>query len=147
LIDGALAALEATSLAQHLRVSRWGYAAVNAGHILGIALLVGSATPLALRLLGAWPGIDWTVAVRLLRPVALVGLILAVATGLALFAIQARSYADLSVFQVKIALIVVGTLSALWAGRSARPRKAHGALSLFSWLGALVCGRLIAFVT
>lgn len=48
-----LAALEATELARALRDSVWIYPLVNAGHILGVALLVGSIVPLDLRLLSA----------------------------------------------------------------------------------------------
>lgn len=148
MLDGALAALEATSLAQFLRVSRWGYAAVNTTHILGIALLMGGATPLAMKLLGAWRSIDTAIAIRLLRPMAAVGLALAVLTGLLLFSIQARDYADLTVFQIKLILIVSGTIAALWATRESVPRapRLHAAMSILCWIGALVCGRLIAFV-
>jgi hypothetical protein len=40
------AALEATAVAQFLKASRWTYPLVNAGHILGIALLVGAVVPM-----------------------------------------------------------------------------------------------------
>lgn len=46
------AALEATPLAQFLKGSRWIYPLVNAGHIFGIALLVGAVVPLDLSLAG-----------------------------------------------------------------------------------------------
>ena len=54
MIDEWAAALEATALAAALRNSVWSYPLVNAAHILGVALLVGSIVPLDLRLLGAW---------------------------------------------------------------------------------------------
>jgi hypothetical protein len=41
-MEEVLAAVEATPLAQYLRTSRWGYAAVSGAHILGIAVLVGA---------------------------------------------------------------------------------------------------------
>jgi uncharacterized protein HemY len=56
--------------------------------------------------------------------------------------------------QVKLALVAVGTLAALYAhGRhgavlaDASPARlrAHATVSLICWLGALVAGRLIAF--
>ena len=50
LLDG----LAATPLSEWMRFSRWGYAWVNTGHVLGIALLVGSIIPMDLKLLGAW---------------------------------------------------------------------------------------------
>ena len=49
--------LEGTTLAAALRSSVWAYPLVNAGHILGVALLVGGAVPLSLRLLGAWQSV------------------------------------------------------------------------------------------
>jgi hypothetical protein len=153
-VEGLLAAIEATAVAQHLRMARWEYAAVNATHILGVALLVGGILPLDLRLLGAWDGVQHTVLARVLVPMAAAGLALAIVTGLLLFSIRAREYAVLGVFQIKLALVAVGASAALvghWAhGRrlehaSHRQMAAHGAISMTCWLGALVCGRLIAF--
>ena len=46
------AAVEATAIAAHLRGDRWTYPLVNAGHVLGIALLVGAIAPLVPRTLG-----------------------------------------------------------------------------------------------
>ncbi|HEX2479362.1 MAG TPA: hypothetical protein VHK45_08790, partial [Geminicoccaceae bacterium] len=53
-MESVLDALVASAPAQWLRFSRWGYAAVNTTHVLGIALLVGAILPLDLRLLGLW---------------------------------------------------------------------------------------------
>lgn len=154
-MEALLQALEATSLAQDLRVSRWSYAAVNAAHILGIALLVGAVVPLNLRLLGAWPGVPREAVARILVPVAASGLALAAVAGLALFAVRAREYGDLGVFQLKLLLVGLGTVSALalhlaggrWLERAGQARmKAHAVFSMACWGGALACGRLIAFV-
>jgi hypothetical protein len=153
-VEPFLAALEGTGVAQALRVARWGYAAVNGAHIFGIALLVGAIVPLDLRLLGFWPGVPRAALVRVLVPVAACGLALAVAAGLLLFSVRAREYADLEVVQVKLALVALGASAALWlharcgfrlegAGRARLA--AHAVLSLSCWLGALTCGRLIAF--
>jgi hypothetical protein len=154
-LEGLLAGFEASPLAAALRVSRWGYAGVSAAHILGLALLVGAIVPLNLRLLGAWPGILRTDVVRLLVPVALVGLLLAATTGLMLFSVRASEYATLCVFQIKLTLIVIGAASALWAHarygwrlERAPPRRLrhHAGLSLACWFSALAAGRIIAFV-
>lgn len=154
-MEAALAALEATALAETLRGARWGYAAVNGLHVLGIALLAGAVTALDLRLLGLRREVPRAGAVRLLMPVAAAGLGLAVVTGLMLFAVRAREYAGLDVFRIKLALVALGTLAALSAHRAHGPDLAtagrrrlagHAVLSLVCWLGALACGRLIAFV-
>jgi putative copper export protein len=88
-----------------------------------------------------------------LSPVAATGLILAVVTGFLLFSVRAEEYATNPLFLPKMALIVVGVASAISAHRSGQfddmavrgRAKLHGALSMSAWLGALACGRLIAF--
>lgn len=154
-MDALLAALEQSAPASYLRTARWGYAAVNAGHIFGIALLVGGILPLDLRLLGLWPGIERRALARVLVPVAATGFLIAVATGLMLFSVRAQEYASLTVLQVKLAIIAMGLLAALmahvryglWLDRAPSGSLVHvGAVSLLAWISALACGRLIAFV-
>lgn len=148
-----LAALAGSDIATAVRMSRWGYAAVNTTHVLGIALLVGGILPLDLRLLGWRREVAASVPARFLVPTAAAGLALAVLSGFLLFAARAPEYAALSVFQFKLALIALGTLGALalhgisglWLQRRPPPRL-FGLLSLACWLGALVCGRLIGFL-
>ena len=153
-METALAALEATGLAQALRVSRWGYALVNTAHVFGIALLVGAIVPLQLRLLGLWPTIPRTALVRVLVPVAATGLALALLAGLLLFSVRAREYAGIGFLQAKLVLVALGTLSALSLHLAhgftleTAPRGrlvGHALVSLICWPGALLCGRLIAF--
>ncbi|MEQ8748194.1 MAG: hypothetical protein RIC52_00330 [Amphiplicatus sp.] len=151
-MEGALAAIEGTALAQTLRNARWGYAAVNAAHIFGIALLFGAITPLNLRLLGVWKDIPRASLARVLAPMAGAGLALAVAAGLLLFSIRAREYADIRFFQIKLALVAIGTCSALLAHarhgaalEKDRSLRVHAVVSLLCWTGAIVCGRFIAF--
>ena len=148
------AALKGTALARALRGSRWGYAGVNAAHILAIALLIGSVVPLNLRLLGVWSGISREAVVRVLAPVAASGLALALITEPLLFSIRARVYSGVGFLQLKLVFIAVGvlsTLALLWPHGfllKDAPRTrlvGHAILSMVCWLGALVCGRLIAF--
>src|SRR5512145_1609747 len=84
-----LADLEATALAQALRDSVWTYPLVNAGHILGVALLVGSIVPLDLRLLGAWRSVPLAPLWEILTRTAGAGLVLAMVFGVLLFIIPA----------------------------------------------------------
>ena len=153
-MEALFAALEGTALAQSLRSSRWAYAGVNAAHIFAIALLIGSVVPLNLRLLGVWQGISREAVVRVLAPVAASGLILALLTGPLLFSIRAREYGGVGFLQLKLTFIAVGVLSALVLCRAhgfllkdaPHARLAgHAIISTVCWLGALVCGRLIAF--
>lgn len=146
-------ALEGLALAEWLRYSRWGYAAVNAAHILGISLLVGAVVTLDLRLLGLWRSIELGPLYRVLSSVAATGLIVAIASGLLLFSVRATEYALLELFYLKLALIAAGAglAAAMHFGldikHSSRERqRLAGALSLLIWPAVLVCGRLLAFV-
>ncbi len=154
-MEGFLAAIAGSEVASTLRVSRWGYASVNAAHILGIALLVGAILTLDLRLLGLWRHIERGLLVRVLVPVAATGLLVAMTSGALLFSVRAPEYAVLPVFQVKLALVATGAVAAitvhlihgLWLETADRALLARaGALSMFCWLGALTAGRMIAFV-
>lgn len=153
-MEAVLDALAQSGIAQYLRVSRWGYAAVNAAHVLGISILVGSIIPMDLKLFGAWPRIAHDTLARVLLPTAFCGLLVALATGPLLFLTRPFEYLALGVFQIKLLLIAIGAISALTAhflyglrlqnaGKAAQLRT--GVISLISWLGALIAGRMIAF--
>jgi hypothetical protein len=103
-----LTALQDLPLVAALRASRWSYAAVNASHIVGIALLFGAIVPLDLRLMGFWRSISIKALARILVPVAAAGLLLAIAAGALLFSIRAVQYSGTVLFQIKMALIVCG---------------------------------------
>ena len=153
-MEAFLGAVEATAFAQYLRTSRWGYAAVSGAHILGIALLVGTILPLNLRLLGFWRKIPRANLLRVLVPIATSGLVLVVFTGPLLFSVRAQEYAAVGFLQAKFVFVALGLLSALaihraygltLKGASERRLRMHALVSLGCWLGALACGRLIAF--
>lgn len=154
-MDALLAAIAEWGPAAALRASRWGYAAVNTAHVLGIAVLMGAILPLDLRLMGVWRGVERSSLVRVLAPTAAAGLVLAVAAGAMLFAVRAPEYAAMPLFQLKLGLIALGAGAALALHivHGARLDRAGGgslawagALSMSCWLGALVAGRMIGFV-
>ncbi|GAA3956004.1 hypothetical protein [Allohahella marinimesophila] len=143
-----LAWLEASGPARILAQSEWLYPLVNAGHIVGIALLVGTVAALDMRILG-WLGRSIAIAdvERLLRPLALIGLGLVIVTGLSLFSVQATSYAESTVFRIKLLLIAVAGLNAaLYQTTTHRLwHQIMAALSLLLWLAVITMGRLIGF--
>jgi len=153
-MEALLAAVEASDLAQALRVSRWGYAAVSGMHIFGIALLVGAVVPLNLRLLGFWPKVPRIDLLPILITMASVGFVVAALFGLLLFSVRAEDYAEIDFFRAKLLLIGLAIVSAvvihrgyglLLQGASQRRLSLHALVSLACWLGAMACGRLIAF--
>jgi hypothetical protein len=150
-VEGFAAAVQASEVAVLLRQSRWTYPAVNALHVLGVALLVGAIAPMDLRLIGVWRGdVPVRTVVRLLRPVAAFGAALAVATGAVLFAVQATDYVALPLFFAKIGLVALGLVHALMnpgiveASRG-RQRRA-GVMSLAIWVVVLAFGRLLGYL-
>ena len=160
MIEQALISVENLAFVLALRNSTFMYPLVNAGHILGVSLLVGSIVPLDLRLLGLWRNYPVMVFVDVLRVTAAMGLALAVFCGLLLFATNAPGYAASPLFQAKIAFVVLGALNALTLGRVMARRdirslpmespmplalRAGGLLSLVVWISALVLGRLLGY--
>lgn len=159
MIDSWLLALEAAEPVRALRASTWVYPLVSAGHILGFSILVGSVLPLDLRLLGAWRSVALEPLWRVLGASALAGLVLAVACGAALFAVNASEYAQSPVFVAKMIVVAIGVGNAAWLRRAAPSLLRDGAavpaipwqlrtaalVSLLAWTGTLLLGRLIAY--
>ncbi|WP_163558943.1 hypothetical protein [Halomonas sp. NO4] len=152
-MEALLPWLAGTPPAEWMRLSRWGYAAVNTLHVLGIALLVGAITALDLRLLGWRRRLPLVPLARLLQPVAIGGLCLALGAGLLLFLADPSGYAAMPLFWLKLSLISLAIANALalslGAGLAhATPGRlaAAGGVSLGLWLAVVVCGRLLAFV-
>ena len=137
------AALEATGLAQFLKVSRWVYPLVNAGHILGLAILIGAIVPMDLRLLRGDAAATW------LRRYAAAGIAIAATFGALLFITQATDYVANGWFRAKIAVLALALVNvALHPRLAALPRgrrRLAAGLSLTAWPTVLVLGRMIGF--
>lgn len=152
---GWAAAIEATTLARMLRGGVLLYPAVNAAHVVGLALLFGAIVPLDLRLLGCWRGLPLAPLARAALPVAIGGLVLAVGSGALLFVARATDYVDQPLFIIKLALLLVAVANALWLHRRPpwrQPEGAHplawrlaGAASIVLWLAVIVLGRWIGY--
>ena len=154
-----LIALEQSGLAAAIRQSVWAYPAANVGHIVALTLFAGSVAIMDARLLGAFAAAPPADVVRPARRAAMLGLLLMAVTGSVLFTAEASHVAMNPVFQIKAALIALGLLNALFAGRAldtvladtpARvplPTRVRLAalLSLAIWISVAACGRLIAY--
>jgi hypothetical protein len=151
--------LQASELSRALRASIWLYPLVNTAHLVGIALLFGAIAPLDLRLIGCWRGVPVAHLARTLVPVAVGGLVLAVATGSLLFATRPLDYVVEPLFGLKMTLLAAAVVNALalrgsaaWRGRHAAVDaapgpawRAAGVLSIALWLGVITVGRLIGY--
>lgn len=143
-MTGFAEALEATALAEHLKESRWTYPLVNAGHIFGLALLLGAVLPMDVALLRGHRD------VARLRTWAATGLALAVLFGAVLFATQATDYLGNTAFRIKMALLAFALVNLALHARMSRlglvRMRAAAVISLLLWPAILVAGRLIAYV-
>lgn len=151
--------IEASWLAQALQANGNAYMAVNAAHILGLALLAGAIIPLDLRLLCA---LGRSAPLQVLAPFlsrcAAAGLLLAMLTGAALWSVRPEDYLGnaaflwkMAIFALAITVAGVQHLSPGWrrvlAEGTAGPgvRVLAGA-SLVCWLSMLIAGRWIGFL-
>ena len=151
--------LEATGLAEWVRVSTVGYPAMITLHSLGLAIMVGLSTVLSLRVTGAFAAIPFKSLSGLLK-VAWIGFIINTISGTALFTAQAASYVENTQFLLKIALVFVGAILVGWlqslvnagseswsrSGTASTTAKAVAILTIVAWTGAMVTGRLIAYL-
>lgn len=126
-----------------LRQSATAYLFVNAAHILGIGLLLGSILPLDLRLLGFFRRFPVDVLRSFLLRCATTGLTLAVVTGLWLFSVKPAEYIVNDAFRWKVVLLIVALLNVAIQHRT--PTRISSASSLLLWLSVLVAGRWIGF--
>ncbi len=155
-----LAALEATGLAVALRNSVWAYPLVNAGHILGVALLVGGIVPLDLRLMGLWRPAPLEAMWRIGTRTAGAGLTLTIGFGALLFSARAGDYGASTIFLAKMAVVAAGVINIIvlhWIAPVHRRQEDDGpqslspgvriaaGISMAAWLAALVLGRLVGY--
>ena len=160
MIEPALVFVENLAFVSALRNSTLAYPLVNAGHILGVALLIGGIVPLDLRLLGLWRRYPVMVFVDVLRVTSAFGLGLAVVCGSLLFATAAVDYAGSILFRVKMVVVLLGVSNALLLARLLKrrdirslpmgasmplPLRAGALMSLVFWMSALTLGRLLGY--
>jgi len=156
----ALDWLQNTSLAVHIRDSLLLFPLLESAHVIGLAMVVGTALIIDLRLLGlatmhrsfqrlAYETLPWTLGAFGLTAL----------TGLLMFITNATVYFHNGYFRAKVALLVLAALNALvfeliprrrvmqWDLASVPPRGARAAavVSLVVWIGVIVAGRMIGF--
>jgi hypothetical protein len=143
-----------------LHESLWVYPLVESTHVWGLALFVGFAVLLDLRLTGlAMRSVPASEVGRRLIPWMVAGFAVMSITGLLLFyAIPVRTYQSVF-FRLKLILLALAAInvfvfhSGIWRrvadwDRDSRPPRAArvaGALSLLLWVGVIFSGRMIAY--
>jgi len=136
--------------------SIWAYPMILTMHTVGLGIVVGAAVIVDLRLLGVGPGIPFE-EVKRVFPIFWVGFFINLVSGVMLFVSEAEDKAAQPVFLVKLLLIAIGVVvtarirSRLFGGGSP-PRRAASTgrtlalTSLVVWGGAIVAGRLMAYL-
>lgn len=149
--------LEASPLGEQMRGSALLYPALNLLHLLGLVFLLGPMLLLDARLLGAGRTFPLPDVSRTLTPLAVLGLVLLLGSGLCLFAADAGPLTVDRLLQLKLLLIILGVANALLFRRLWNARLANwdqtapalgrmqAALSLLIWLLVMSLGRLLAY--
>ncbi|VWX63109.1 conserved membrane hypothetical protein [Burkholderiales bacterium 8X] len=129
----------------------WAYPALEALHIIGIALLVGNLIALEMRVFGRAAALPVESLARLSLGIAVCGFGLAAATGSLMFATQARELIANRAFVLKMGLLVLAACNAAWFhGRGSLHKldtlaRIQMLLSTLIWVAVVFCGRWIAY--
>jgi len=143
--------IEDSGLGIYIREDPWGFAIALSAHSVGMSFALGVVMVATLRALNVLKQVP-IVSHANLYTVAWVGFFINLISGLALYASHATEYSYQSVFIMKLLLIIVGGVlfkkmidAAAADGDNASSTKLFAFLSLASWLGAIVTGRLMAY--
>lgn len=152
---GFLVWLEATGLAEWVRSSIPGYPSMIALHAIGMAVMVGLSLVIDMRVLGWFSGIPLT-ALKRFFGLGWLGFGINFLSGGALFSAQATTYITDWVFMTKMALVLLGAITAAIlqpalakagpANQVSGGTKAVAALAIVFWLAAIIMGRLTAYL-
>jgi hypothetical protein len=149
-----LASIEGSALAAWTRESTsiWAYPTILTLHTAGLAIVAGVSLVVDARLLG----MARQIPIETLRPLFRImwwAFALNFITGVVLFMADATTKSSQTVFWIKLALIVLALLvtQRVWhalndGDRPAGRARVFALLSLVLWTGAIIAGRLLAYV-
>jgi uncharacterized membrane protein len=153
--------IDATAMAEEIRVSVWLFPALEIAHVGAIAIVLGSIARVDLRLAGlASRDRSITEISREMLPWTWAGFALATLFGVLLFVGQPMRYVEVAFFDAKIILILLAGVNMLafeyltrrgitqWDREPIPPVQVRiaGGLSLAFWISVVICGRFIGFV-
>ena len=129
----------------------WLYPMLEALHVVGVALLLGSLVLLELRVWGRSEALPMAALARLALPVSLCGFALLATTGLLMFGTAPDELLSNRFFLAKMGLVTLAGFNALLfharrgLERMDRLARAQTLLSLGLWVAVIICGRWIAY--
>jgi hypothetical protein len=145
--------IQHTPVSIAIRRSDWAVMALEAVHLLGLALLGGAVGIIALAALRrtGLRGISAATLVLGLRPLFAAGLLLMTASGALIVVSMPFRYYLNAAFRVKMLLLLAAIVATAWLLRMGRGtvftdrQRALALLSALLWLGVGFSGRLIGF--
>jgi len=159
-VDTLLHGLKETGFATAIRENGSLFPWIEAVHVLGVTIVIGSIGLLELRLIGL-TSLNRPVS-RVLKdvlPITWGAFAVSVISGFLLFASNAPTYAENAFFLSKLVLLLGAGLNAFgfhafversiakWdsAARTPLPARLSGIFSLLMWVGIVICGRWVGF--
>ncbi len=145
--------LEDSAVGDWVATSLWGYPISLGAHAAGMAVLAGVALMFSFRVMGYASSVPVNTLPKYMK-IAQIGFVVNLVSGLALFCGSAVTQWNSWPFRIKIILIFIG----LWLttyiyknclqgdGSISSRHKLFATIGVFAWLGALLAGRLIAYV-
>ena len=157
--DAFVQAIEGSAINNWILSSQWLWPGMEITHFIGLSLLLGSMLIVDLRLAGRLRQIDIMLTHKLL-PWAIVGFLLNLVSGIGFILGDPARYTINIGFQVKMILVLIAGINAIWFFRKVNPQianwDAHGdtpaeakviaVVSLVAWFGVLLLGRLIPYI-
>jgi hypothetical protein len=152
--------IQSWSWAVALRESQFMFPVIEGIHLLGLAFILGPVLMLDLRLAGAaWRDEPVSRISATFVPYSIGGAVLMFATGILLFCAEAVKCYQSGWFRIKVVLLVVAGINALyfhrktqttwgqWDNLAVPPPNARlaGILSMVFWAGVLLAGRWTAY--
>jgi hypothetical protein len=145
-----------TWLGDYTRQNSWVYTFGLVLHFIGLCLLMGGMLVIDLRILGLIKRVPIGAVLKLL-PVAIFGFGLNLATGIMFFCFDSFGFWRNPAFKIKMVLVLLAGLNALWFTLVEHRRladtasgfdtnaitKLSAAASLFIWFSVILFGRLI----
>ena len=151
--------LKSTSISHAMTTSQWAWPVAETLHFIGLALLIGGAGLIDLRLMGVLKSVPVS-AVMQLRKWAAIGIAINVVTGVLFFVGAPDQYIDNPAWYAKLLFLGVAMVNVVMfettqgqrmlklpAGeKSPAAFKLAGAVSMGSWLLVLYFGRMLPFL-
>lgn len=146
-------------ISEYVRSATWAYPILEIIHVIGLSMLFGGIVLLDLRLIGMHKELPTAHLANYILPFVWAGFALNVISGVLLFLSDATTFGVNLAFQIKMGLIFLAGLNALWFQRSLYPAltnptqataqpnaiRLSASLSLVVWVLVITAGRMIAY--